>query len=882
MNLYKYILVILVIKTIPIFAQNVDKDSIPNKSVDSLSTNWSDYRISSDAIDTPIEHGSRDSAYFDVQNKIFHLYGDAYVNYQTMSINANYIRIDFNKNIAYAEPTLDSVGNEVGIPQFKDKDQEFKAKKLSYNFKTRKGIIYDVTSKQKDLFIHGEKTKFISKLDEDPYRTNDIIYSHNALFTTCNLDHPHFGIRSNKQKVIPDKLIVVGPSNLEIADIPTPVWLPFGFFPISKKSTQGFIIPRDYEYSERLGYGIKNLGYYVPINDHLDVTLLSSFYLRGTWSTSTTLNYNKRYLFKGNLTTTIGQVVQEIDGTTDLNKTRTFELKWNHSQDDKSHPTLKLSGSANIQTNNTASLTRNDATSVLQNTLNSNVTISKIFPNKPYNLGMTIRHTQNTRTREMTLVLPQVNFNVNQLYPFKIKDRVGKEKWFEQIAFKYEAETQNQIKTTDSTFFNKSTWEKSNFGLKQNFRVNTNIRALKYINLTPFVNFDETWYLKSINKTFDPEIIINLDTIYNSDSSDFVLKPDTTFGKINIDTISKFSPIHNLNVGVSAGTQIFGTLQLKKGWFRGVRHIVKPSISLNYAPDYKVSPFNYYDYVVNDSRADKADTILYSHYENAIYGSPSSSGKSFALGYSINNIFEAKFRNKKDTADTKLKLLETFNISGNYNFAADSLKFSSISVNGNTKFFNGITTVQLNASFDPYKIDSLGRRVNTFYYESDKKLLRFEYFTTSINSNLSFSRIREMIIGKDQKEAKTINTEKLDNLSDLFNNFSINHLIKFDFRRLNTGKDTFYISSNTINIRGSIPISPNWRITFGNIGYDFRQMKISYPDLGFYRSLHCWEMGMDWQPTRRSYTFFLRVTPSTLGFINIPYRKNQYDGSIGF
>lgn len=230
-----YIILFIIVKTVPIFAQNVEIDTLLNINNDSIVKKTYNFTISPDAIDTEITHGAIDSAYFDVEQKIFHLYGDAFVNYNTMSIKAGYIKIDFNNNIAYAEPLFDSLGNEIGVPQFVDGDQNFGAKKLQYNFKSRKGIIYEVNSQQNDLYIHGDKTKFISKIEGDVNREYDIIYNKNAIFTTCNLDHPHFGIRSQKQKVIPDKLIVVGPSNLEIADIPTPLWLPFGFFPITKK-----------------------------------------------------------------------------------------------------------------------------------------------------------------------------------------------------------------------------------------------------------------------------------------------------------------------------------------------------------------------------------------------------------------------------------------------------------------------------------------------------------------------------------------------------------------------------------------------------------------------------------------------------------------------
>ncbi len=857
--------------------------------VDSTSTDFSKVAYSKDALDEPIDYNARDSIIYDIVGQKIYLYGEASVQYTSLSLKAEYIIFDYANNEVEAEFRRDSAGNKVGIPAFKDKDQEFQAERMRYNFKTQKGIIYDVTSTYNDLYVLGDRAKFVSGAVRDTTQ-DDTIYSENAIFTTCNHPEPHYGIRSRKQKVVPDKVVVVGPSNLEIMGVPTPIWLPFGFFPISKDRTQGILFPRGYEYSPVWGFGLRNIGYYLPINDYIDLSLTGDIYFKGTYGLHLTSNYRKRYKYSGSLGLSFTDRQVEVRGEYD--HTRSFSIRWSHNQDNRAHPTNRFGGSVNIQTNNYQSLNQNDAQSVLQNSLSSNISFSKSFPGRPFNFAASMSHSQNTRTGEVKINLPTLDFTTQNMFPFKNK-KPGKDQWYEDITLRYKAQFRNQFITSDSTLFTQQTLDDAQFGLNQSASMSTSFKLLKYFSVNPSVSYEETWYMNTIEKQFDAMLTIDTTSIFNSDSTDVLETYDTTsYGEVLDIKNFGFARFGEMSASVALNTQIFGTWQRNKGWLRGIRHVAKPSISFGYSPDYGNPDLGYYkNYNYLNSRGEVVDD-RYSPFEDGIYGRPPDNGLRAAIGYSITNVFEAKYFSKKDSTEQKVRIFDNISITGNYNIAADSLKFSRVSMRGTTRLFKGISTFNFSTSFDPYAIDDDGGRSNDFYYARTGKPLRFEGANARLNTSLSVKKIREFLGGK-AKQRQTNNRDEApqsqdtssgeDDFLSLFERFSINHTLVYNWDVDNDQRDSLYFQTNSVSMRGTIDLTDKWSVRFGNIGYDFQSKRITYPDLGFYRKLHCWQMGVDWQPQRGTYSFYLRVNPSsTLNFIKIPWDKRNVDGFSGF
>ena len=832
---------------------------------------------SKDTLDAPVDYGSKDSLIFDNVNNLVHLYGAAYVNYKNLKLTAAYIIIDLKNNIATAKPLPDSVGKMRGLPNFKDDSQEFTAGEMRYNFRTQKGVVKDVTTKYNDAFVHGGLSKFVSGKGDSTKR-NDVAYSTDAIFTTCSAEHPHFGIHSSKQKVIPNKLIVVGPSNLIIGDIPTPLWLPFAAFPLSSGKRTGLIFPRDYEYNKTFGFGLRNMGWYFPLSDNYDLTLQGDAYVRGTWGLRATSNYVKTYKFTGRFEVGYQSIISE-DEKARLSRAPSWNVSWSHSQDQRSNPIFSINANVNMQGSkskefsNYRSTTYNDFKNATTSTLSSSIGFTRTFPGKPFSLTGGMSATQNTSTREMTIELPNLDLRVQTIFPFKKQKRIGNEKWFEKVSLQYSSSLRNRLQTQDSvSLFTKKALENLQFGIKHDLSSNVNFNLFKYFNLSPSVSFNESWYMKQFRQSFNPnDIRVSKDTIYNRDSTDFTIRNDTIlYGKVDTIKSNGFYRVNQFSLGASLSTRVFGTIQFKKGWLRGIRHTMTPSIGFNYSPNYR----RYEDSIQTDFR--NPFRQVYNLYQNAIFGAPSTGDKQAAMTYSLTNLFEMKYFSKKDSTFKKAKLLENVNIAGSYNFVADSFRFSQIAMGTGTNFFKGLTTLSVSVLLDPYGKDSKGNRVKEFALKQNGKLLNLVNATLNLNSSLSIGDVKRLLKGTvdDQTLTRKPKTGE-ESLTDMLESFRMSH--NFSVSRTSiSGRDTT-IFQNALYTSGNIPISKKWKINVGNIGYDFSSKRMTYPDFGFFRDLHCWEMGVNWQPTRGTYSFYLRVKPGTLDFLKIPYNKTLGD-----
>lgn len=853
-------------------------DSIPPLP-DSLFLNANDILFSKDSLDAPVEYDARDSMILDIVEQKVYLYGGAIVKYTTITLKADFIVYDWKTSIVTAEGLPDSTGRMAGFPEFTEGEQTFNAKRMRYNFQSGKGMVYDVTSQQNDIIIHGERSKFVRggvQDAKDEGVARDVIYSHNGLFTTCTAEHPHFGIRSKKMKIIPEKSVIVGPSHLEIMGVPTPAWLPFGFFPIPGGKQTGLLFPNDYDYNPQWGFGLRDIGWYFPLGEHLNLQLRSNIYpFSGTWGISTIADYRKRYKFSGGLTVNYdSQVAEGAEGQ--INRVNSFGFSWRHNQDRAAHPSRTFGGSVNVQTNNNQRFRRNDAQNVLQTQLNSSLSYNKTYPGKPYSFNASFTHSQNALTREMVINFPNVQFLTQALYPFKRKERIGKERWYESIVMRYTGEASNRFNTTDTTLFSRQTLEDAQFGVRHTASAGTSFKVLKFFNLNPGVNYNEVWYLRTINREFVPGL--EIDTIIDQG----VERYDTIrLGRIEQMRQSGFAPWRSFSASLSLTTQVFGTMRFKSGFIRGLRHVMKPSVSLNYSPNYLNPNLGYFPMVQDSVNAELMR--IYSIFEGGVYGGPPQGGRQMGLSYSLNNIFEAKLRSRRDTVDRKIKLFDNLIVNGSYNFAADSLKFSELSASGTARFFKGMTTFGMGAAFDPYITDENGRRINTTVWADRRQPLRFVQANFRFNTSITVGKIREMLQGKPPEviddlrapQPATPAGKKEEDFLSLFENFSLNHNLVFDWRYGIDGVLSFRTVTNSINVQGSIKLTPNWNINVGNFGYDFQQKGLSFPSFGFSRDLHCWDMGFNWQPTRGTYNFYIAVKPGTLEFINFPYQQNN-------
>ena len=888
---------------------------------DSLQVNIvKNINISKDALDEPIDYEAKDSIIFDNKSNLVHLYRDASVKFQTIEVKAGYIVLNIKDNLAIAEPLKEKNGRTVGRPDFKDGEQNFKANKMRYNFKTRKGIVYDVQTLQQSLYVIGEKTKFVSANKADS-SANDVIYSQDAILTTCSDPHPHYGIRAQKLKVITNKLVIVGPSNLEIGGVPTPIWLPLGFYPITKNKQTGLLFPTAYGFQKDQGLGLQGIGWYFPLGAHHDLQVRANYYTRGNWGIQTTSNYRYRYRFSGSYGLTFNNIaVPAAFGRpeTERGNNRAFSLNWSHNQDPAARPNQTFSANVNISTN-ASTVQRNvayDYRTATQNTLTSGVSFSKQFPSKPYSFSTGFNHSQNTNTHIMDMSY-SANFPTQAMFPFRTAQSTslpeGVNKFLDQFSINYNAKAEARLSTLDSLLLKKQTLDKIRTGITHSANTSAPVTLFKYITVSPNASFNQTLFFDNIKKIYH-------DTIF-SRIKDTLTKERIPYQRGKIDTVRQTSltPVNEFNTGLSFNTTLFGTAQFKKGIIRGFRHKIDISGGFNYRP--VLTKESWFDSVRTPTALPRTNNLpptyqRYSIFEGSLY-SVSDPGRfsraSKSLNLTLRNTLEAKIKTKRDTIARKIRLLDNFTIPLSYDFSRDSLKFSErIPMSLTNSFVKGLIRVQLDWSVTPYMRakNKYGtwQHTNNYLWKNQSlgKIGKlnipkpFEYSEGRMNVSTGFT-IRQMLEFFTKKDTATQKveikpttqqkpseqqpiTKELPSITSLIDNFSVSYNYSIEFNK-NTfsGRDTLYTSAHQIGINGSIPLSKKWNLNIGNIGLDFSNRgQLPYIDIGISRDLHCWELAGSWQPTRSSFFFTIRVKNAPLDFLKIPVQKGNNNAFGGF
>jgi hypothetical protein len=837
-------------------------------------------RFSPDSLSAPVQYQAKDSMIYDIEERRIYLYGQAEIVYERYLLKAGYIVVDFNTYTATAEGIADSTGQLQQKPSFEDGEQKFDARRIEYNFKTKKGKVYDASTRQGDGFFLSEATKFVSRGNDTT--KNDVIYSGNCLYTTCNHTHPHFGIRSTKAKVIPNKLIVVGPSYLEIMGTPTPILLPFGFFPMTKTRKNGLILSTNFEMSPTIGPGIRGIGYYMQLSPKWDVTLLTDLYLRGSTRVSLGTRYNERYKSNGAVNLSFSNLIFDEKGALpdEQRLNRSFNLSWTHQQDPKAHPSQSFNAAVQFGSSDFFRLNSNEANQVLQSTFNSNISYTKRFVGTPFTLTLAATHSQNTQTRQMTLNLPRLDVRMNQIFPFKRKEAVGKERWYERITFAYNLSGQNTIVTTDTALFKPGSLSKildtMEYNLRHSPNLNLSLKVLKHINVQPSIQYGETWYFYSKDRRFDPTLRVRFDTTFNADSTAILgIRTDTAFGQVINERNYGFHAVRDLSAGLNLNTQLFATGIYNLGRLHALWARIEPNIGFRWKPDYGSDFWGYYGKVQTDARYPD----LFQTYSR--FASVPAPGLAANLTYGLTMRMEAKWRKSKRDSTAKkepfkkMVLLNNLLINGSYNMAADTLAWSVVGMNASTTLFRFIN-VTFNSVFDPYEADPItNARVNRLVWTERQRPIRLTSANLNASANFSSKSLRDLF-GK-KTEAKSTEANK-NPKRDLFEGFSVNYNWVMQRRYVNQ-VDSFVVSAHELSLSGVINLSQNWNVRIGRIGYDFVNLRVTYPDFTFARDLHCWQMGLSWQPepSRRTWSFFIRVKPSSLGFINVPVRKNFFD-----
>ena len=817
-----------------------------------------------------ILYEATDTTSISPKEKLIRLYNNAKITYQDMEITSGIIIVDYDKNEIYAGRIKDSLGEYTQLPVFKQGQDEIRPDSLKFNMDTKKAIIFNSRTEEAGLNILSDKTK----------KENDsVYYMDRAKFTTsADIENPEYYFLLRKAKVIPGKKIITGPTNMYIADVPTPIGLPFAYFPISNKRSSGIIFPSFGEQNSR-GYFVQNGGYYLPINDNLDLTLLGDYYTNGSYGFRVENTYLYRYKFRGNLSFRFENLIQSERGFPDYSKSSIYNLRWSHSQDSKSNPNSRFSASVNLGSSKyyQQSINQMNAANFLNNSLSSSISYSKTFPGEPQvNMSLSATHSQNTNTQTINMTLPTLQASVSRIYPFAPK--VGTKKGIIQnINFQYNLRGENRILTTDSLFFKKEMFENAKSGFQHSIPISTNFKLLKYFSFSTSANLQETWVFKTINREYDIEL---QEVITNENRG--------------------FDSFRTYNFSTSLGTTVYGMYNFsEKSKIKAIRHVMRPSLSYGISPSFD----KYYDsYEVISADGLTTSDVQYSRFEGSIFGLPNKNYAS-SVALSLNNNVEAKVVDKESEEDElkKVVILNNLNFSTSYNLAADSLRLSPVRMNGGTQLFKNKMNVNFGATFDPYALDENNNRIDKFQINDGGGLFRltsanltFNYAFSSDNSDKDSERSQAAIDesvrngGRDDdlfgramdtstEEFSQVDKEKKEKVPENLYNYKIPWSLRMAYAvNYNNNVGQNEISSHSLMFSGDIELSPKWSAGISS-GYDFKNQGITYTQLRFERDLLSWRMNFSWIPfsTNKSWNFFIGIKSGMLSDIKYDKRRQR-------
>ena len=832
---------------------------------------------SEDALDHQVDYKSADSIQFDLQNKMVYMFNNAEINYDDINLKANYIRIDFEKNELFASGLPDSTGKDVGQPVFKQGDQQFKAKTMRYNYKTKKGLINGVITEDGSGFLHGNVVK---KIDDNNFNISG------GSYTTCELeDHPHFEFRYGKSKAIAKKRIVTGPAYLVVEDVPTPLAIPFGWFPNKQGQRSGIILPTYGESAER-GFYFEGGGYYFYINDYLDFKVVGDVYTLGSWAVRPSFRYKKRYKYTGSANFTYAINITGIKEAPDYSRKRDFRIQWSHKQDPKARPRSTFSADVNIVSSTLNKWNPSSAQDYLSNTFRSSIAYQTNWAGKYY-LTVNAAHDQNTMTKIVNVTLPELTFSVNRFNPFVTKKKVGPNKWYHNIAVNYNLNARNTVTAPDSVILTPEALDLMKNGIKHSMPISSPVKLLKYFNWTNSVSLTDRMYFESYRKYWSN------DTIFEDN--------DTIVGYLVKDTLNGFNNLFDYSFSSSLSTKVYGLVQFgKKFPVRAIRHVLTPTVSFSYRPDYSTDFWGYYDSYIDEDGKE----VQYSKYEGAIFGAPPS-GKSGLVSFSISNNLEMKIRSKKDTitGTKKMNLIDNFTINFSYDIAKDSLKWSPVGLSGRTRLFKNLDLTYRSA-FDPYILDSTGtKNLNQTEWSVNHRLLRLKQtnWAVSLNWRLNskdFEKKKETtptaqgsqtpVLGENAQLPAGSDAELADVLSnpdeyidwsipwDLTISYSFNYNVVRNYPNYELERTEKIVQ--TLGLSGNLSITPKWKVGFMT-GWDFEDNDLSYTSINIYRDLHCWEMRFSWIPTgyQKSWNFTINAKASLLQDLKLNKKKDFRD-----
>ena len=867
-------------------------DSLPQ---DSLST-----KPEGGGLTAVVNYKAQDSLVFAAGNMAW-LYGESQVTYTDITLDAERIQLSLDSSLVHANGVPDSITGKLnGKPVFKDNSGEYETRTMSYNFKTAKGFICDVTSQQGEGYVTGGTTKKMP---------NNDIYLENGRYTTCDqTECPHFYIELTKGRLRPNKNIVTGPAYLVVADVPLPIAIPFGYFPFTKSYSSGILMPT-YGTDQAKGLYLRDGGYYFAINDYVDLAVRGDIYTKGSWQISTESRYAIRYKFKGNFAFSYNVAKTGDKGLPDYVEQKNMKLTWSHSQDSRFNPNLSLSANVNFTTSgyersNTTSVYSNDlTTSTKQSTINAGYKI----PNTKWNLTASTSITQRTTDSTLVVTLPQFTASMSTWYPFKRKQKSGSDRWYEKISMTYNMNMSNKITTKESEFGQKNILRDWENGIKHSMPIGATFTAAKYIQISPRISFTDRMYSHKTVQYYDPSMVNN----------------NGSYGGIAKDTVYGFYNAYDFSTSLSFSTKLYGFFKplWKNSRLFAVRHVITPNISFNYTPDFSEKKWGSWgSYFVPDSTSATGQReVKYNFFQGYSQGS-TGQGRSGSISFSFDNNIEAKVRSSKDsTGYKKISIIDKLSTSISYNMVADSMRWSTtVPINATIKMGKN-STMNLNTTWDVYKYDENGRHYDRPRWK-DGEFLRLMSTGYSFNYSLNNQKLAKLFgRGGDEEEEEDESydldsedgyvEEELDptSLEGMQRNaekrkqkekkrtgtydddgyliwtvpwsLNISYSMRYQYKSFNKEKREFNRGiTHSATFSGTIQPTKGWNFSF-NGSYDLNLNKVTYMNINASRDMHCWTLTASLNPLGRFASFNVNIAVKSSMLSDLKYQKSSVSRS---
>ena len=842
-------------------------------------------RRKSKGIDAPVEYTADDSLIYDAKTKTAHLFGSSTVKYENMDLKSEKIRMSLDSNIVHATGAIKDTATKAleGTPVFKLGQDSYESDTMAFNFKTKKGLINNVYTQQEDGFLRSERSKRDS---------SGVVYMEHGRYTTCDKPHPDFYIALSRGKVRPGKDVVFGPAYLVVADVPLPLAVPYGFFPFTKSYSSGFIMPTYGDEMDR-GFYLRDGGYYFAISDKIDLKVLGEIYTKGSWGITLASNYNKRYRFNGSVLLSYQDSRTGDKGLPDFSRQQSYKVQWSHRQDQKANPFNSLLASVNFAS---SSYERNNLTSLYnpqsltQSTRTSSVSWSTTFSSIGMSLSSSANLSQNMRDSSIAMTLPDLNISISRFYPFKRKYLVGDERWYEKISMSYTGRFSNSITTKEDKLFKSNLIKDWKNGFQHDIPISANFTLFNYLNVNPSFNFTDRMYSSKVKKSWN----------------DRTQTEET-------DTIYGFNNVYNWSLNLGVSTKLYGRFIPNRKIFgdkvQAIRHVITPSVSFSYAPDFGSRRYGYYDYYQKTDADGNVSLVGYSPYQNGMYSVPGR-GRSGNISVDLGNNIEMKVKSDKDsTGIKKISIIDELGLQMSYNMAAKEKPLSDLNMRIRLKWWKNYT-FNMNARFASYayEVDEKG-----IPYESNRtewgmgRFGRFQGMSQNISYTLTPEKIKKLFGGKseetDNKQRNKDDEEGPDtdidtNLDkdmidaqrgakrkkggemaetddDGYMPFKLPWSITFGYgitmsedrtvSKFNYNTMRYpYKFTQTLNVSGNVRLSDGWNISFSS-GYDFENKAMSMTTASLQRDLHCFNMSCSVVlAPYTSYNFTFRANAATL------------------